>query len=261
VSTIDSSVRALIPGLIAVVFLLARRYLPASASVVVSPEEATRFSKLQWFVAGAVIMVALCFGLCSYAALAWLNRLLANGNPPIRFVLLPDPAIWMIFSGLGGLLLAWELTMRLWERFGNRLQARHYEAWTNQKAGFNAGRVGRLLFLCIGLPAAFCTILALPMHTSLRNTEMSVGRFGTFKPRLYRYSDVRRITVTRGLRTRSGGFIQRSAIVLDFANGDRWSSADNRAYEATLDTVLLDFLKSKTGLQAQYIDAFPFGTD
>lgn len=260
-SAIDSSVRALIPALVAILFLLARRYLPASASVVVSDQEARRFSKLQWFVAGAVIIVALCFGFCSYATLTWLNRLLANGNPEIRFVLLPDPAIWMIFPALGGLLLAWELTIGLWERFGNRSQARAYEAWTNQMAGFNARRVGRLLFLCIGLPVALCTILALPMHTSLGNTEMSVGRFGAFHSRLHRYSDVRRITVTRGLRTRSGGFIQRSAIVLDFANGDRWSSADNRAYEAALDTALLDFLESKTGLQAEYIDAFPFGTD
>jgi hypothetical protein len=87
-------------------------------------------------------------------------------------------------------------------------------------------------------------------------TQMSVGRFGTFKPRLYRYSEVRRITVTRGLRTRSGGFRERSAIVLDFANGDRWSSADNRAFAKSLDTALLDFLQSETGLQAEYIDAF-----
>jgi hypothetical protein len=244
VSTIDSSVRALIPALVAIVFLLARRYLPASASVVVPPEEARRFSRLQWYVAGIVILVALCFGLCSYAALAWLNRLLANGNPAIRFVLLPDPAIWAIFPFLGGILSAWELTMRLWARFGNRLQARHYEAWANQKAGFNATRLSRVLFLCLALPAAFCTILALPMHTSLGNTDITVGRFGTFKARVYKYSDVRRITVTQGLRTRNGGFVQRSAIVLDFANGDRWSSADNRPYEATLDKALLDFLKS-----------------
>jgi hypothetical protein len=37
--------------------------------------------------------------------------------------------------------------------------------------------------------------------------------------------------------------------------------ADNRPYEATLDKALLDFLKSKTALQAEYIDAFPFGND
>jgi hypothetical protein len=104
-------------------------------------------------------------------------------------------------------------------------------------------------------------MLALPIHTSLTDAGMSVGRFGTFKPRLYRYSDVRRITVTRGLRTRSGGFINRYAIVLDFANGDRWSSADNRAYENSLDLALLNFLQSKTGLQVKYIDAFPFGAN
>jgi hypothetical protein len=95
----------------------------------------------------------------------------------------------------------------------------------------------------------------------LTDVEMNVGRFGTFKPRLYRYSDVRRITVTRGLRTRRGDFIEPSAIGLDFANGDRWSSADNRPFEKSLDMALLNFLQSKTGLQVEYIDAFPFGAN
>ena len=62
-------------------------------------------------------------------------------------------------------------------------------------------------------------------------------------------------------RTRSGGFLLRYAIMLDFDDGYRWSSADNRAWEGTLDTDLLNFLQTKTGLQADFVEALPFGTN
>lgn len=114
-----------------------------------------------------MIIVAACFAFCSYATLVCLNRLVANGDPTTKFLLLPDQAIWVFFPVFGGISLAWELTIRLWALFGNEFQARNYEAWTNQKAGFNTTRLLRLLFLWIGLPAALCKILALPLHTSL----------------------------------------------------------------------------------------------
>ena len=261
VSAIDSSVRGLIPAVVAIVFLLARRFLPPAPTVVVSAEEAKKFPKLWWKVGGSVIAVGLCLGFCAYETLIWLNRLLAGEGQRAKFVLLPDPAIWGAIAGFGSLLVSWELTMRLWAIFGKRSRVKQYEVWSWNSAGFDGSRLWHALWRFLGVPLALCAILALPIHTTLRDTEMSVGGFGRFNPSPHRYSDVRKITVTRGIRTRSGGFLLRYAIILDFDDAYRWSSADNRAWEGTLDTDLLDFLQTRTGLQADFVEALPFGTN
>jgi hypothetical protein len=104
------------------------------------------------------------------------------------------------------------------------------------------------------------TLLALPIHTSINDAGLSVGHFGTFRSTRYRYSDVTKITVTDGLRLRDGSLQKRPAITLGFENGTRWSSADNRDPEKSIDQSLLNFLEEKTHLSAAHLDAFPFGS-
>jgi hypothetical protein len=65
--------------------------------------------------------------------------------------------------------------------------------------------------------------------------------------------------VTDGLRLRDGSLQKRPAITLSFENGTRWSSADNRDPEKSIDQSLLNFLEEKTHLSAAHLDAFLFG--
>ena len=56
-----------------------------------------------------------------------------------------------------------------------------------------------------------------------------------------------------------GTLRNRPAIVLDFDDGDRWSSADNRDPQREIDLKILNFLQGKTKLPVRYLDAYPFG--
>ena len=172
----------------------------------------------------------------------------------------PGERDWFFFPFFGALCLAWESTLRLWILLGNPIQARKYEAWSNMKTGFNATKVLRLMSIAIALPIGLATIMALPIHSSLGEAALTVGHFATPLPRHYLYSEIRTITVAEGIRTRDGGFQRRPQIVVDFADGSYWSSADNREPEKFIDKSLLDFLQTKKGLDLKYIDAFPFGT-
>jgi hypothetical protein len=253
--------RIAVPVAVAVVFSLARRFMPPPSNETVSLEDASRFSRLQWLIGGVMIVVAILFGLISYEAFVWINRDLAARGAPSIFLILPDRWIWFFFPLFGAICLTWELTLRLWILLGDGSQARKYETWSNSKTGFNATRVLRLMTIVIALPIGLATVLALPIHTSFNIAGLTIGHFGTLTPRYHSYADVRGITVTQGIRLRDGSLQKRPAIVLDFADGDRWSSADNRDPQPEIDPALLNFLKTNTDLTVNSIDAFPFGTD
>jgi hypothetical protein len=102
-------------------------------------------------------------------------------------------------------------------------------------------------------------MLALPIHTTIDASGLTIGHFAKLKAQHHEYAEIRTITVTQGLRTRDGRFQSRPAIVVDFSDGGRWSSADNRDPQKSIDQDLLAFLQAKTGLSVKYIEAFPFG--
>jgi hypothetical protein len=168
--------------------------------------------------------------------------------------------MWFFLPFFGALCISWEITLRIWKLIGSPLRALKYESWSNAKTGFNATRLLRIFALTIGLPIAIATILALPIHTSIGETGVEIGHFAAIRPTDCSYSAVRGITVVDGLRLRDGSLEKRPAIVLDFSDGTRWSSADNRDPEKTIDEALLTFLQEKTKLPFQHIDAFPFGS-
>lgn len=224
-----------------------------------SNEEARRFSSLQWPVGAAILSVGLLFGFVSYEVLLRANHALLFQQPSSRFTLLPDHWLWMFLPLFGGISLAWELTLRLWMVLGDPLQAKKYESWSNTKAGFDATRLLRIFTIVVTVPIAIGSLMALPIHTAVTDTGLSVGHFGTLGVTNHPFKDVREITVTDGLRTRDGSLKPRPAIVLMFSDGTRWSSADNRDPEKAINESLLRLIQEKTGLPVRHIDAFPFG--
>jgi hypothetical protein len=192
--------------------------------------------------------------------LFWANSYVAFRAANASFILLPSPWIWVFLPLIGALCLAWEITLRLWSLVGSPLRTAKYESWSNTKAGFDCTRVLRIFALTIELPIAIATVLALPIHTSIDDMGIEIGHFGALQPTKRVYSEVRSITVVDGLRLRDGSIQRRPAIVLEFSDGTRWSSSDNRDPQKSIDQDLLDFLQEETRLPAEELDAFPFGT-
>ena len=120
--------RVAIPVAVAAAFSLARRYMPANEMRRVNESDASRFSQLQWVVAGSMVALGVTFGFASYALLVWANRALASRDAGSVIQLLPDHWIWFFFPFFGALCLTWEMTLRLWILFGDASQARLYES-------------------------------------------------------------------------------------------------------------------------------------
>ena len=63
------------------------------------------------------------------------------------------------------------------------------------------------------------------------------------------------MTVIDGFRQRDENLVKRAGIVLDFAEGRRWSSAAISDFEPNVNPEILKYLQSKTGLEPQYVEA------
>ena len=250
------------------VLAIARRYMPAAS--VPPPENVSmadlnnRFGSMQWIVGISMMLIGVLFALSAHAVFVWLNRYIAAAEGPAEFTLWPQTAIWWFFPGFGALALSWEIVLQLWSDLGNRENARLYNYWSVQKSGFNAPKLLRWMALLIALPIGILTLLALPMHAALRPDDIRDCGYAFASCETYRYADARRMTMIDGFRDRQGTLTKRAGIVIDYADGRRWSSADIGDFSASVDPALAEFLEKKTGLPLDHVptevDIPPLGT-
>ncbi len=258
-SPVDSLVRALIPAVVLGVFALARRYLPARATLeyasAYSLEDLRgRFAVTQWLVGAAMVLVGAAIALGIHSILVNLNRFFAATDGPSDFVLLPQTAIWWFLPGFAALCLAWEITLGAWSLVGNAKDVALYNYWTTATAGFDSTRVLRIMTVVIVLPIGILTALEVPAHVTLGNEEIRMRGYGFSSAKTYRYRDARSMTIIEGFRNRDGTLVRRAGVLLDFSDGRRWSSADIGDFKPTVDQGLVDFLTTKTGLKPQYAE-------
>jgi hypothetical protein len=248
---IEFAAKATVPVVVAVGFALARKYLKPSARLSEAQLSAldARFQHTKWVVGVSMISVAAVFVWTTHHVLVSLNRYLAaSDGPAMLFQLWPQTAIWWFFPGFGALALCWEITLQLWSAFGPADIARSYRLWSDGRAGFDCTRILRWMALVIAAPIGVFTVLALPMHATLRHQDIRVCRYAWAECKTFEYSKAVRMTLIEGFRDRDGKLHPRAGIVLDFVDGRRWSSADIGDFRKSVDPALSAYLIERTGL-------------
>src|SRR5579871_338724 len=243
-------VRALVPVMVAFVFALARRYLPAPLPKENSKETSVeslsaRFASKQWIVGLGMIATGIAVAWGFHWTLVTLNRFLADRDGPASFTLLPQPAIWWFFPGFAALTTCWDLTLGAWSLVGNRHEVAMYSYWTSEKAGLNSTKVLRIMMVAIALPIGILTGQDLGDHAILRDQDIRTQGYAFRNARTFRYADARTMLQVDGFRDRNGKLVSRAGIVLVFANGDRWRSADWGEFVPYVDPDLVRFLELK----------------
>ena len=251
--------RAAVPATVLLVFALARRHLPAGPAkeFAAYPLDGltARFAVTQWVVGIAMLAVGVAIAGGTYEILVGLSQFFVSREGPADFVLLPQTAIWWFLPLFAALDLSWEATLALWSLIGRKSEVALYNYWTTAKAGFDSTRILRIMAVTIVLPIAILTALAVPMHAVLQSGGIRAQGYGFSQPRIDRYADARRMTVIEGFRDRYGKLTRRAGIVLDFADGRRWSSAAIGDFKPVVDGALLQYLESKTGLTPLFAEA------
>ncbi len=254
---ISIATKAIVPLTVGVGFALARRYYPAKddrTEVEELPDEVVAsFEKLQWVVGASMVVVAAVLALSLHAGLVGINHYLSRAKSVDGIRLWPQTAIWWFFPVIASISLTWEITIRAWHFLGGK-DAYLYRAWSDFRAGFNATRVLRVLVLTVAAPIGIATILALPMHSTLRSSDIIECGYGFAGCRNLAYSDASRIVEIRGFRRTDGRFVNRAGIVVVYKDGRHWSSADWGNFARSVDPRVESFLISKTGLPIEIKD-------
>jgi hypothetical protein len=246
--------KAIVPAAVAIGFALGRKYLKPSARLSEPQLSALdeRFQRTKWVVGASLIAVAIVFAWATHYVLVLLNRYLAEGDGPATLLhLWPQTAIWWFFPGLGALALCWEITLQLWSAFGRADAARSYRLWSDGRAGLDCTRILRWMALVIVAPIGVLTVLALPMHASLRHEDVRVCGYAWAGCKTFDYSKAVRMTQIEGFRDRDGQLHPRAGIVLDFADGTRWSSTDIGDFRNGVDPALSAYLAERTRLSLE----------
>ena len=238
----------------ALVFALARKYMPAPPARELSEEERdAAITVSPWFPWLAMVAFGILFALTSYFALFKLNRYVASSDGSPQFILLPQSAIWWFLPLFGALVLPWDVTLELWALAGHRLEARLYREEASRKVDYDPNKMMHLLAI-LAAPIALASILALSMHVSLGEAEIHDCGYAFASCKVYLYSAARRMTIINGYRARDGKLDPQAGIVIDFADGRRWSSAETGGFRKTVDPALQNFLAKKIQLPFQHAE-------
>jgi hypothetical protein len=258
------------PGFVIVVLgfilALARKYIPAAATIELSADERNAVATSHWWFPNfAMVAFGAIFAYISYILLIAINRYLAASDGSPEMILWPQSAIWWFFPGLVALALSWDVTTILYGLAGHPLEARLYRFESSRQAGFDTTKLSRWLIVVIMVPVGIGTLLALPEHVSLGQDEIHDCGFAFARCEVFRYRDARRMTVIDGYRMRDGKLDPRAGIVIDFADGRRWSSANTGDFQRNVDANLKAFLAGKISLPFGHAetekDIPPFGDE
>jgi hypothetical protein len=92
------------------------------------------------------------------------------------------------------------------------------------------------------------------MHTALRQQDIRVCGYAWEECKPFYYSKAVRMTQIDGFRDRYGRFSFRAGIILDFADGRRWSSADIGEFRKSVDSALAGYLVERTHLPLEHAE-------
>jgi hypothetical protein len=212
--------RALVPIGISFFFWLFRRLAPA-------PARSTKYGERQVHeplptgVIGAFMWgVGICLAL-SFFLLRAANHFWADADGPAILQLYPGAAIWCFLPGFAALTIPWPLTVWLLRRSGRTDEADSIDSDSSEKVGFDSFKVMKWLGIGLVGPIAVFTLLAIPMHLSIADSEVRVGHYASLKTEVFPLSQANRAILVDGYRLRDGSFEKKQDLYIDFADGRR----------------------------------------
>lgn len=211
--------RALVPVAVSVAFVLFQHYFPVSAPNKWSYETRQTQEPLP---TGAIGATMWGIGLClvgSFFAFREANHLWALLDGPAVLKVYETPVIWCFFPGFAALSIPWPLTIWMLRKNGRRDEADEIAGESSGKSGFDSYRVMTWLSYGIALPIGVFTLLAIPIHLSIGDTEVKVGHYARWTSEAFHYDQAVRARQVTGMTTRNGKTITTRNLLIDFSDG------------------------------------------
>jgi hypothetical protein len=196
-----------------------------------------------------------CLGIAlalSYFALRAANQWWASFEGPAILSQYAPAVIWCFFPGFAALSIPWPLVIWYLRKTGRWEEADGIEDDADQKGGLDAFLIMKWFSIWVVGPIAIFTLLAIPIHVSISDSEIRVGHYASFKAERFRLNEARRLTTIDGYRLRNGTLQPAKDIIIDFADGRRFRGNQAGDGGSSVRNDIMELLIKKTGLVPQH---------
>jgi hypothetical protein len=245
--------RAFFLVIIAVVLALFRRMAPPRSRLA-----SHRYDESQvpeplptGIIGGAMWSLGIGFALLFFV-LRSANHLWASFEGPSILTQFAPPVVWCFFPGFAALTIPWPLTVWYLRKVGRWEEADGVEDTSDSKSGMNTSRIMKWLSIVVVAPIAFFTLLAVPIHLSISDSEVRVGHYAKFLTERFPLNQARRLTLVEGYRLREGAIHPAKDVILDFADGRRLRGNQVGDGGTPVRDDVMELLIAKTGLAAEH---------
>ncbi|UWZ84190.1 hypothetical protein [Occallatibacter riparius] len=159
---------------------------------------------------------------------------------------------WCFFPLFAALAVPWPLAVWYLRRLGRWEEADAIEDDADSKGGLNSYVFMKWTSLLLVAPIGFFTLLAIPIHFTITDSEIRVGHFGSLRSETFPMNEARRLTIVDGYRLRDGSFRAERDVIVDFADGRRLRGNQVGDGGSNVPDDVLQMLIAKTGLTPQH---------
>jgi hypothetical protein len=247
--------KLLFPVVFALIFAMFRRMAPPRRRIAGHRYDESQVPKpLPTGAIGAAMgSLGIGFGLLFFA-LRGANHWWASLDGPSMLTQYAAPVIWCFFPGFAALATPWPLTVWYLRKVGRWEEADSIEDSADSQGGMNSLRVMKWLSIGLVAPIGVFTLLAIPIHLSISNSEVRVGHYASFHSEVFPLREARRLTVVDGDRPRNGRFHPAKDVIIDFADGRRLRGNQVGDGGSSIREDVMQLLIENTGLTPEHAE-------
>jgi hypothetical protein len=160
--------------------------------------------------------------------------------------------IWCFFPLLAALSIPWPLTVWYLRKARRWEEADNIEDASDSKGGMNSFHVMKWLGIGLVGPIGFLTLLAIPIHLSISESEVRVGHYASFRAERFPLNKAKRLTIVDGYRLKDGGFRPAKDVIIDFSDGRRLRGNQVGDGETSIRSDVMQLLIAKAGLTPEH---------
>jgi hypothetical protein len=205
-------------------------------------------------IGGAMWTLGIGFAL-TFFLLRGANHLWAKADEPATLTLYATPWLWFFLPFFSALALPWPLTVWYLRRAGRKDEADSICDASDLRSGMDSFQVMKWLGIVLVGPIAFLTLLAIPVHLSIGDSEARLGHYASLHSERFFFSEAKRVTLIDGHRIRDGSFRRGRDILIDFADGRRLAGNAVGDGGTDVDERVVQLLLARTGLHPTHVHA------
>jgi hypothetical protein len=153
---------------------------------------------------------------------------------------------WYFLPGFAAVSLPWPLTVWYLRRVGRWEEADSIQDASDSKGGFDSFRIMKWLSIGVVGPIAVFTLLAVPIHLSITDSEVRVGHYASLHPDVFLLSSAKSLIIVDEYKPQ-GRHVTRDMIV-EFADGRRLRGNQVGDGGTSIRNDVVQLLIDKTGL-------------